>query len=113
MQVSKQGLGHHIKGAPLGSDFQVYSTQFQSYQTRTLALYKAASDPTYLKGGGRIPPPPPALFRPKHPEGQQNVGVTGYVNLSYYIGKTPEKVSGPKNFFWPVRKPAKSDRRKI
>ena len=23
----------------------------------------------------------------------------GYVNLSYYMGKTPEKVSGHKNFF--------------
>ena len=23
----------------------------------------------------------------------------GYVILSYYIGKTPEKVSGPKSFF--------------
>ena len=34
-------------------------------------------------------------------------------NLSYSIGKTPEKVLGPKFFLGPVRKPLKSDRRKI
>ena len=52
-----------------------------------------------LGGGGRIPPPP-WLFRPWRPESWYKVVVMGYVTLSYYIGKTPEKVSGPKIFFW-------------
>ena len=31
----------------------------------------------------------------------------GYVNLGYYIGKTPKKVSGPKKISGPVQRPAK------
>ena len=56
---------------------------------------------------------PPVLFRPKHPEGLQKVEVMGYVNFSYYIGKTPKKVLGPKKFCGPVQKPSKSGWRKI
>ena len=37
----------------------------------------------------------------------------GYVNLSYCIGKSPKKVLSPKNLWGPVRKPMKSDQRKI
>ena len=40
---------------------------------RNLTLFKA--------GWGRNPPGP-VLFRPKHHEGLQKVGVMGYVNLS-------------------------------
>ena len=40
------------------------------------------------------------------------VGVMGYQNISYCIGKTPRKVSGPQFFLSPVQKPLKSDWRK-
>ena len=68
---------------------------------------------TLFKAGGGVGIRPPVLFRPKHPEGLQKVGVMGYVNLSYYIGKTPKMVLGPKNFCGPVQRPSKSGRRKI
>ena len=38
----------------------------------------------------------------------KKVGVMGYVNLSYYVGKTPKQVSGLKNFLGPVQRPSKS-----
>ena len=56
---------------------------------------------------------PPVLFRPKHPEGLQKVGFMGYVNLSYYIGKTPKKVLGPKKFCGPIQRALKLGRGKI
>ena len=70
----------------------------------SLTLFKA--------GGGRRNQPGPVLFRPKHPEGLQKVGVMGYVNLSYDIGKTPKMVLGRKKFCGPVQRPSKSGRRK-
>merc|ERR1719474_2416577 len=36
-----------------------------------------------------------------------------YVNLRYYIRKTPKKVSGLNSFLGPVHMPSKLDRRKI
>ena len=57
--------------------------------------------------------PPRVLFQLKHPEGLQKGGVMGYVNLSYYIGKTPKMVLGRKKCFGPVQKPSKSGRWKI
>ena len=43
----------------------------------------------------------------------EKVGVMGYVNSSYYIGKTPKKVLGAKEFLGPVQRPAKLGRPKI
>ena len=37
----------------------------------------------------------------------------GYVNLSYYIEKTPKKVSGAKKISGPVQRPVKLGRPKI
>ena len=76
-----------------------------SLQLYTLTLFKA--------GGGGHKVPTPVLFQPKHPEGLQKVGVMGYVNLSYYIGKTPKRILGPRKFFGPVQRPSKLGRRKI
>ena len=43
----------------------------------------------------------------------EKVGVMGYVNLSYYIGKTPKKVLGPKKSCGPVQRALKLGRQKI
>ena len=37
----------------------------------------------------------------------------GYVNLSYYIGKPPEKVVSPKSFFGSVQVPSKIGQQEI
>ena len=51
----------------------VVSTSHKARDIVPLTLFKA--------GGGRNQPGP-VLFRPKHPEVLQKVGVMGYVNLS-------------------------------
>ena len=76
-------------------------------------MLKSVSISALFKAGGGRNQPVPVLFRPKHPEGLQKVGVMGYVNLSYYIGKTPKMVLGRKKFCGPVQRPSKSGRRKI
>ena len=43
----------------------------------------------------------------------QKVGVMGYVNLSYYIGKTPKMVLGQRKFCGPVQRSSRLGRRKI
>ena len=43
----------------------------------------------------------------------EKVGVMGYVNLSYYIGKTPKKVLGSKKSCGPVQRALKLGRQKI
>ena len=56
---------------------------------------------------------PPMTFLNVAPRKIVKCGVMGYENLCYCIGKTPKKVLGPKFFLGPVRKPSKSDQRKI
>ena len=56
---------------------------------------------------------PPMTFSTVAPWKTVKVGVMGYQNLSYCIGKTPKKVSGQKNLLSPVQKTSKSDWRKI
>ena len=48
---------------------------------------------------GEVDSGPPHDFSAVAPKRQYKAGVMGYVNLSYYIGKTPKQVSGPKIFF--------------
>ena len=62
-------------------------------------------------GGGRTPTP--MTFSTVVPKRQYKVGVMGYIDLNYYIGKTPKQVLGLKIFLGPVQRPSKSDCRKI
>ena len=50
--------------------------------------------PQFKAGGADSAPP--VLFQQKRPEWLQKVDVIGYKKLSYYVGKTPEKVLGHK-----------------
>ena len=52
-----------------------------------------------ILGGGLISPPHD--FSTVAPKRQYKVGVMGYVNLSYFIGKTPKKVLGSKKNLGP------------
>ena len=58
-----------------------------------------------ILGGGR-PDSAPMTSSTVAPKRKYNVGVMGYENLSYYVGKTPKQVSGPKIFLGPVQRPS-------